>query len=194
MKILIPLLLISFQIFATVVVTNHSGKVKVNDLEISKKTPVQDGYKLFVPSDQDSFAVIAFKGGNRILVKSGEVIFESIEELDAKLSIKYGEVYFHVVNPDKRLITTVLDIKTKSSVFNVYGGDSYLNLKDSRIFYAVVKGKTTYQDPWGKLTASKSQTISRIEENKAPVINPILYKTWKKIKIGFERMGINFTR
>lgn len=191
MKILIFLSFYSFFSFSEVVITNHEGKVKVNDLEITKKTPLELGYKVSVPATKDAFAVLTFKGGNRILVLSGEIIIESTEELNAKISLKSGEVFFHIENPDRRLITPVLTIKTNSSVFNVFGGESYINLQGSQLYYAVAKGKTEYEDPWGKLTAAKSESISKINVDQAPIVRPIIYKMWKKIKIGFERMGFN---
>ena len=194
MKFIVLLFLLSFSLYADIVITNFEGKVLVNDLEISQKTKLERGYKISVPQKQESFAVITFKGGNRLLILSGEVIIEDTQELNSKVSIKYGEVFFHVENPDRRLITHVMSLKTKNALFKIYGGDSYLNLKDTQLFYAVVKGKTEYEDAWGKLVATKSNAVSKLKENKAPQVRPILYKTWKKIKIGFERMGIKLNK
>tara|TARA_B100001971_G_C18268010_1_gene596195 strand:- start:34197 stop:34727 length:531 start_codon:yes stop_codon:yes gene_type:complete len=173
-------------------VTNFEGKVKVNDLEIIKKTPLKNGYKLSVPSDSDSFAVITYDNGNRVLVKSGEVIIDKNETDNNRLAFKNGEFYFHVINPDKRLITSVMALKTPQSVFNIYGGDSYLNLTSGKLFYGVIRGKTQYEDPWGKLTVIKSQSIQILKENQAPRTSPIAYNVWKRIKLGFDRMGIKY--
>lgn len=191
-KFLFPLLISTFIYANEVVLTNFEGDVKVNDLSIIQKTPLKAGYKVSVPSDFDSFAVLTDKNGNRILIKAGELVIEKIDDNNNRVSVKSGEFYFHIVNPDTRLITSVMGVKTSKSALDIYGGDSYLNMSGNKVYYAVIRGKTQYEDPWGKITVVKSQSIQILEENKVPKLNPIAYKLWRKIKVGFERMGVKY--
>ena len=172
--------------------TSFEGDVKVNDLSISQKTELNSGYKISVSNDSDSFAVLTYTDGNRVLIKSGELIIEKKEENNNRLSIKEGEYYLHINNPDKRLIATVMSIKTPQSIINIYGGDSYFNTRDNKLYFACSKGKADYEDPWGQLTIVKGNAILLKDKNIAPKMSPISYNISKKIKLGFDRMGIKY--
>lgn len=172
-------------------ITNLGGDVKVNELKVSEKTELQSGYKISVKSGKDHFAVISFTNGQRFLVLSGEVIIEKLGLDLSRLILKNGEIYLHTINEDTRLIKPVVQVKTNVSNFNIHDGDAYFNKASDKLYFGMMKGIAKYSDAWGKLNIKKGEGLKLQTKNKAPQKNPIPYKLWRKLKIGFERMGIN---
>jgi len=193
MKTLLLLILFSTTSMALPIamISNLEGDVKVNGLEISEKTKLDSGYKITVAKGEKSFAVIAFNNGQRILILSGEVILEKLSALGSKMMLNHGEVYFHVINPDNRLLDSIFQVKTKTSIYDLHGGDSYFNKSNEKIFFAQMKGITKYNDPWGKINVKKGLSLKSADQNRAPISSPIPYKLWRRIKVGFDRMGVS---
>jgi hypothetical protein len=192
MKILTLLIILSSNIFANplAMITNLEGDVKVNKLEVSEKTEIKEGYKVSVNNGNDNFAVITFSNGQRFLLLSGEVIFEKLSLELTRMVLKNGEVYLHVISNDSQYLKPIVQVKTNVSNFNIHGGDAYFNKVNDKLFFGMMSGFTKYSDAWGKVNVKKSESLKLLSENKAPKVEPIPYKIWRRIKVGFERMGI----
>ena len=85
----------------------------------------------------------------------------------------------------------VIQVKTKVSNFNIHGGNAYFNKVNDKLFFGMMDGLSYYSDAWGKVKVKKAESLVLQDTNKAPQVKPIPYKLWRRIKVGFERMGIS---
>lgn len=172
-------------------ITHFSGNVLVNGHKIHEKTTLHPRYIIEIADakEAESFALISFKNGHQMVVKSGQVVVEQLSLDWVELSAQKAQILALVESQDKRYALPAVKINSQHASFEIYGGKISFNASEEKTLLDTAQGKVLVKSAWGTKEVVSEAGIA-VDSARFPASDDLSAKRLKWLKMQFRKMSL----